>query len=86
MPQTIEKILLEIEGIQQALVYGKKNSVTGQIVACDIVANPGQNVEIDLIRQQLAERLPSYAVPRLYNLVSSLKLTTNGKLCRHKKT
>ena len=86
MPQTVEKILLEIEGIQQALVYGKQNSVTGQIVACDIVANSRPNLEIDLIRQQLAERLPSHAVPRLYNLVSSLKLTPNGKLCRHKKT
>ena len=84
-PQTIEELLLEVNGVQQALVYGKLNSVTGQIVACDIVPTPGENLNVDLIRQQLSRRLPSHSVPRLYNLVSSLELTANGKLCRHKK-
>eukprot|EP01047_Picozoa_sp_COSAG01_P005376 COSAG01_NODE_183_length_22835_cov_17.169247_5_plen_90_part_00 len=85
VPQTIEQLLLEMNGVQQALVYGKLNSVTGQIVACDIVPTLGENLNVDLIRQQLSKSLPSHSVPRLYNLVSSLELTANGKLCRHKK-
>jgi acyl-coenzyme A synthetase/AMP-(fatty) acid ligase len=85
VPQTIEKLLLELDGVQQALVYGKQNSVTGQIVVCDIVATPGKDLKTDLIRQQLAKHLPPHSVPRFYNLVSSLELTANGKLCRHKK-
>jgi acyl-coenzyme A synthetase/AMP-(fatty) acid ligase len=84
-PQIVEKLLGEIDGVKQALVYGEKNSVTGEIVACDIVAQPGHVLETDLIRQQLSGQLPRHAIPRIINMVASLKITTNGKLCRHKK-
>lgn len=82
VPQIVEQSLLEITGIEQALVYGKGNSLTGQIVACDIVTSSNQKLNFDEVRLQLTEQLPKFAVPRIYNLVPTLKMTTNGKLCR----
>ena len=82
-PQMVEEKLLEITGIEQAFVYGEENSLTGQIVACDIVTSSNQKLNLDKVRLQLTERLPKFAVPRIYNLVPTLKMTTNGKICRH---
>ena len=83
VPQIVEQSLLEIAGIEQALVYGKENSLTGQIVACDIVTSSNQKLNFDEVRLQLTEQLPKFAVPRIYNLVPTLRMTTNGKICRH---
>lgn len=83
VPQIVEQSLLEITGIEQALVYGKENSLTGQIVACDIVTSSNQKLNFDEVRLQLTEQLPKFAVPRIYNLVPTLRMTTNGKICRH---
>lgn len=82
VPQIVEQSLLEITGIEQALVYGKENSLTGQIVACDIVTSSNQKLNFDEVRLQLTEQLPKFAVPRIYNLVPTLRMTTNGKICR----
>ncbi len=86
IPHEVEQRLLGLPGIQQAAVYGKMNSVTGQIVACDLVAKPGISLDCDAIKQQLASILPRYAVPRFINVVQALRTTSSGKTCRHSET
>jgi acyl-coenzyme A synthetase/AMP-(fatty) acid ligase len=86
IPYEIEQCLLRLPGVQQAAVYGMKNSVTGQIVVCDLVAKPGFAIDSDAIKRQLASQLPKYAVPRIIKLVNALRTTSSGKTCRLNKT
>ncbi len=82
VPQQVEAKLIAFPAIQQAVVFGKKNSVTGQLVVCNVVVNPGYEFDPVTIRQQLAELLPRYAIPRVFTVVDSLPMTSTGKLSR----
>jgi len=86
VPQQVEECLMKLSEVQQAVVYGRKNSVTGQIVACDVVVQAGLQLDPAVAKQQLAEVLPRYAVPRIFNIVKSLPMTPSGKLCRRDET
>ena len=82
VPQQVEAKLIAFPAIQQAVVFGKKNSVTGQLVVCNVVVDPEYDFDPVTIRQQLTELLPHYAVPRVFTVVDSLPMTSTGKLSR----
>lgn len=82
VPQHVEECLLKLPQVQQAIVYGRKNSVTRQIVVCDVVLEPGTQLDPIIAKQQLAKVLPRYAVPRIINTIEALRMTSTGKLCR----
>lgn len=82
IPQMVEACLMTLPQVQQGVVYGQKNSVTGQIVVCDVVVVPGLPLDPVIAKQHLSKELPSFAVPRIFNIVESLRMTPTGKLCR----
>lgn len=86
IPQMVEACLMTLPQVQQGVVYGQKNSVTGQIVVCDVVVVPGLQLDPAIVKQQLSEELPRFAVPRIFNIVESLRMTPTGKLCRRSET
>lgn len=80
-PLEVETILLEVEGILEACVFGIANPVTGQLVIADIVVHPGKDAQ-DVRRNAAAharERLPSYKVPRSIRVVDSIATSQAGK-------
>jgi hypothetical protein len=77
----VEEALLEIEGISEVWVYGRKNAVMGQLVCCEIVSsNP--SLDISSIKQHLAKRLQEFKIPRIIKFVEKLDTTRTGKLKR----
>jgi acyl-coenzyme A synthetase/AMP-(fatty) acid ligase len=80
-PQEIESVLLAHEGVVAARVFGKKNSVTGNILAADLVARGNPPPETEL-REHLARQLPPQKIPRLIYFVPQLELTPSGKVKR----
>jgi acyl-coenzyme A synthetase/AMP-(fatty) acid ligase len=81
-PVEVEAVLTEHPGIALARVYGKRNSVTGQLVAADLVARePAPSLEE--VRRHLVGRLPPFKVPRIVRFVEVLELTRSGKVVRH---
>lgn len=78
-PHDVEMKLLKIAGIKEARVYGQANSVCGQLVCAQIVADPVANLQLDRVRSELRATLPAYAVPRIIEVVPSIELTHSGK-------
>lgn len=81
-PGETEKSILEIEGVQQALVFGKANSVLGNVLCAEVQLVEGSNLtELD-IRNYLKEQLQDFKIPRRIKFVESLSLTRTGKIKR----
>ncbi len=81
-PGEVENVLHSITGVRQAVVYGKANSVLGNILCADIVLEEGCDLnELD-IRKALSNRLQDFKVPRRVKITDHLELTRTGKLKR----
>ncbi len=81
-PGEVEKAIMELDGVRQALVYGKKNSILGNILCADIqLEADSQLTQLD-IRKSLASQLQDFKIPRRIKFVEELSLTRTGKLKR----
>lgn len=79
-PEEVESALREIDGIEDARVYARENSVLGSMVCCDVVVS--DKLSEKEIRQTLTQQLQSFKVPRLIQFVGSLEKTRSGKVKR----
>jgi acyl-CoA synthetase (AMP-forming)/AMP-acid ligase II len=82
-PLPVEECICSVEGVALAVVYGRPNAVTGQIVAADVVA--ATDSDADELEQQIrdaCQALPAAARPRRIRFVSELD-TRGSKLMRH---
>ena len=81
-PGEVENVILRMNGIQQALVYGKTNSVLGNILCAEIKIEPNVNLTELEIRQYLSGMLQDFKIPRKIKFVESFSMTRSGKLKR----
>lgn len=81
-PEEVETALLTIAGVRQALVYGKSNSVLGNVICADIVSDDGCGLDAVGIKRALQGVLQDFKIPRRIRLVETLPLTRTGKLKR----
>ncbi len=80
-PIEVEEAIKLIEGIEEALVYSKKNSVTGNIICSDVVLKDF-GINEAYIRNKLRGKLQEFKIPRIINLVDQIMLTRTGKVKR----
>lgn len=81
-PGEVEVIINAIEGVRQSLVYGKPNSVLGNVLCADVQLEEGMVVKELDIRRQLKNKLQDFKIPRKIKFVESFTLTRTGKLKR----
>ena len=81
-PGEVENIINSINGVRQAVVYGKANSVLGNVLCADIVVEDGCELKESDIRKIISERLQDFKVPRRIKIKDHLGLTRTGKLKR----
>ena len=81
-PSAVEEIVLELSGIKSVVVYGRANSVLGNILCCDIVLTEGTTFEESDIRSFLSKRVQNYNIPRFIKFVEEIKTTRTGKVKR----
>lgn len=81
-PGEVENVILGMDGIQQALVYGKTNSVLGNILCAEIKTDPYTNLTELEIRQYLSDKLQDFKIPRRIKFVESFSMTRTGKIKR----
>lgn len=85
-PAEVERVIRSIPGVADTRVYGKRSSVAGELVVCDVV--PESDVDTEALRQQIISRsraqLSSPQVPRLVKFVDKIELSVAGKTLRSK--
>lgn len=81
-PCEVEDAINAIEGVQQSLVYGRANSILGNIVVVEVKLVEGASLTDMEIRKVLASQLQDYKVPRKIQIVDELSMTRTGKLKR----
>ena len=81
-PGEVEAAIQDIEGVRQAMVYGKSNSILGNVLCADVVLEPGfELTELD-IKRVLGSQLQDFKVPRRIKFVEEVSLTRTGKMKR----
>lgn len=81
-PQEVELEIMAIDGVDQAKVYGKDNSILGKVLCADVVLAPNVLLSELNIRKQLMSRLQDFKIPRRIKFVEELSITRTGKLKR----
>ena len=76
IPAEVEEVILSMDGVENVLVHGEKNSVLGEIVCSTIKLKPGiESVGFsNKLRKYCFERLESYQIPmKIYFSDNDLK-------------
>jgi long-chain acyl-CoA synthetase len=79
-PREVEAVILQIDGVREAKVYGEPAGARGEVVAAAIVAMPG--ITRELIREFCRARLSLHKVPRIVKLIDEMPVDERGKIKR----
>ncbi|HEY3056023.1 MAG TPA: class I adenylate-forming enzyme family protein [Thermoanaerobaculia bacterium] len=79
-PREVEQVILQLDGVRQAKVYGEPAGARGEVVAAAVVANP--DLTREQIREFCRERLSLHKVPRIIKLIESIPVDERGKVKR----
>lgn len=86
LPSEVESVLLGMDEIEDCLVYGEQNAITGQSVSCDVVLKSG--VEADgfkiLVRKFCKDKLDNFKIPTRVNVAQKTEFTERFKKSRIK--
>jgi acyl-coenzyme A synthetase/AMP-(fatty) acid ligase len=84
VPAEVEERLSEVPGVLGARVTGRCSSISGTVVAAEIVGKTGldENSLRAAIVRHCRACLPSHAVPRIITFVESLPMSASGKILR----
>ena len=78
-PSEVEDTILSLESVSQVRVFGKKNSVLGNVICAEVVA---KSLDEKSIRDYLKTRLQEFKIPRIIKFVEDIKLTRTLKTSR----
>ncbi|WP_418184843.1 ANL family adenylate-forming protein [Aliarcobacter vitoriensis] len=84
LPSEVESIILSLDEIDDCMVYGEKNAITGQTVVCDVVLNKDiENIK-KVIRLFCKDKLDAFKIPTKVNIVEKTNFNDRFKKIRRK--
>lgn len=81
-PGEVEDAINSIEGVRQSLVYGKANSILGNVLIAEVQLENDLEITDIEIRKKLKQQLQDFKIPRKIIFVETFSLTRTGKLKR----
>ncbi len=80
-PEEVEAFLIGHPEVAEAQVYAVPSPLTGALLAARVVLRPGLDPRIALedLRAACARGLPRHKVPRRFDLVDAISVSTSGK-------
>ncbi|MEG1543985.1 MAG: AMP-binding protein, partial [Tannerellaceae bacterium] len=82
-PTEVEQAIRELSAVQDVFVYGKKNSVLGNVICSEVISSSSLLSEV-YIREYLKTHLQEFKIPRIIKFVNSITTTRTGKIDRKK--
>ena len=83
-PYEVEEAILNIEGIEDAIVNSRTNRVTGSILVASVVRNrEADHIDEEFVTKELSKILQQWKIPRLIKFVDKIELTRTGKKARN---
>jgi acyl-CoA synthetase (AMP-forming)/AMP-acid ligase II len=83
-PAEVERVLRAVPGLADVRVYGRRSSVAGELVACDVVPAPG--ADAGALQAEIARRcaaaLLGFQRPRWIEVVEEIAVSASGKVLR----
>ncbi|MDY0364625.1 MAG: fatty acid--CoA ligase family protein [Arcobacteraceae bacterium] len=84
LPSEVESLILQLDIIDDVMVYGETNAITGQTVVCDVVLNKEiENIK-KTIRLFCKNKLEPYKIPTKVHLVLKTNFADRFKKIRRK--
>jgi acyl-CoA synthetase (AMP-forming)/AMP-acid ligase II len=71
-PEEVEEALAALPGVAEARVVGQPDERRGELLVAYVVAEPGDDLDAESLRDALRERLAAYKVPRVIWVVDTL--------------
>jgi acyl-CoA synthetase (AMP-forming)/AMP-acid ligase II len=79
-PKEVENALMNVPGVKEAAVIGVPDDLLGQAVKAFVVLEEGVALSEKDLQKECQQRLESFMVPKLVQLVAELPKTTTGKI------
>ena len=84
LPNEVESVILSMPEIEDCLVYGEQNIITGQTVVCDVVLKEEISNLKEIIRKFCKPKLDRYKIPTKINIVNKISFGERFKKIRRK--
>lgn len=82
-PVEIENLIKEVKGVKDVIVFGRKNSLMGNVIEADILKDPTiSEVDVKNEIKSAIKVLQDFKHPRIIKFVDKFELTRSGKLKR----
>ena len=83
-PAEIEAELSQLPGVADCAVFGIPDDDLGEVLAAVVEPEPGAELDPEVLRAGLAERLASFKVPRVFEFRADLPREDSGKLFKRR--
>lgn len=81
-PYEVEKVLLALDGVDEAVVFGVPDEILGQAVKAVVTLRDASALNETLIRRHCAARLENFMVPKHVEIIAQMPKLPNGKVDR----
>jgi acyl-coenzyme A synthetase/AMP-(fatty) acid ligase/thioesterase domain-containing protein/acyl carrier protein len=82
-PSSVVSKLMELEGVQQAVVTARPDPAGEKRLVAYLVPAPGIRLTVESVRSHLQFSLPDYLQPSVYLMVDKIPASANGKVDIH---
>lgn len=79
-PAEIERVLEQMEGVEEAAVIGLEDAARGTTLAAFVAARPGATLDPAAVRQACREQLEAAKAPRTITVIEQLPRSPSGKV------
>lgn len=80
-PEEIKTIIQNVEGVKDVIVFGRKNSIMGNIIETNIIKDASfSDSDIKSAIKKEVESIQEFKRPRIVKFVENFELTRTGKL------
>lgn len=81
-PYEVEELINCIDGVKSSRVYGRKNSILGNVLMAEVVVKSNSEISEENIKKNLNVHLQNFKVPRKIVFVNDISKGRTGKLIR----